>query len=815
MRIRVCLLAVLLLSLSAFLPVSRNAFTASLLAQADAPTYRKPPQAIVDIMDAAPLPLVVVSPSRDVIALASRRSMPTIADLARPWLGLAGSRISPSNNGPRNVQGGTGITLRTIATGAERTIQVPADAQIGLVGFSPDGTRLAFTNTRETRIDLHVTDVATGATRVVDAALNLVVGGCGWLTDSSALLCPFVPGERPAPPAAPAAPSGPNIQANDGPAGPIFTFQDLLTSAHDEALFEYYASSQLAFVDAATGRRSPLGRPGLVTGVASPDGQYVLVSRVKRPFSRLLLWSQFPRDVEVWNRRGERVRTVADVPMADRVPVNGVITGPRAHRWTPLEAATLIWVEALDQGDIRNKVPHRDRIVSLTAPFTGEAAEVGRTQYRFGGASWTDTGTILLTENDRDTRTTRTWVLNSRWGEPRKLWDRKQQDRYADPGSPVFRPGRPTILQVGDAIYLNGAGASAEGDRPFLDRLNLRTFTTERLFRSDAASFESIVGLLDENGGRVLTRRETKTLPPNYFIRDLRAGTDQTLTRFTDPHAQLTQAMANRLFVTYKRKDGVGLSGTIYLPVGYQQGQRVPMLVWAYPQEFVDSDAAGQVVGSPNRYTSVAGSSHLLMLMQGYAVFDGPTMPIVGPGETANDKYVEQLVASAEAAVDKAVELGIADRNRIAVGGHSYGAFMTANLLAHTDLFKAGIARSGAYNRSLTPFGFQAETRTFWEVPDVYAKMSPFWNANRIKEPILLIHGEADDNTGTFPIQSERFYMALKGHGATVRYVTLPHEAHGYLARESNMHVVSETLDWLDRHVKNAPARPPAATATQ
>jgi dipeptidyl aminopeptidase/acylaminoacyl peptidase len=367
----------------------------------------------------------------------------------------------------------------------------------------------------------------------------------------------------------------------------------------------------------------------------------------------------------------------------------------------------------------------------------------------------------------------------------------------------MFRPGRATILQVGDAIYLNGQGASPDGDRPFLDRLNLRTFTTERLFRSDMTSFESIVGLLDESGGRVVTRRETRTQPPNYVIRNLQTGTEQAITRFADPHPQLTKAMADRLFVTYKRKDGVGLSGTIYLPVGYQKGQRVPMLVWAYPQEFVDTDAASQVVGSPNRYTSVTGASHLLLLTQGYAIFDGPTMPIVGPGETANDKYIEQLVASAEAAVDKAVELGIADRSRIAVGGHSYGAFMTANLLAHTDLFVAGIARSGAYNRSLTPFGFQAETRTFWEVPEVYAKMSPFWHANTIKEPVLLIHGEADDNTGTFPIQSERFYMALKGHGATARYVTLPHEAHGYVARESNMHVVAETLNWLDYYVKS------------
>jgi dipeptidyl aminopeptidase/acylaminoacyl peptidase len=279
------------------------------------------------------------------------------------------------------------------------------------------------------------------------------------------------------------------------------------------------------------------------------------------------------------------------------------------------------------------------------------------------------------------------------------------------------------------------------------------------------------------------------------------------VTTFKDPHPQITSATANRMFVTYKRKDGVGLSGTIYLPAGYQKGQRVPMLVWAYPREFVDADAASQVVGSPNRFTTVGGSSHLLLLTQGYAIFDGPTMPIVGPGETANDTYVEQLVSSADAAIAKAVELGIAERGRIGVGGHSYGAFMTANLLAHSDLFAAGVARSGAYNRTLTPFGFQAETRTFWEIPDIYAKMSPFWNAHKINEPILLIHGEADDNSGTFPIQSERLYMALKGHGATVRYVTLPHEAHGYAARESNLHVLAETVTWLDKYVKNAPAK--------
>ncbi len=794
-------LVVLLLVLAGSVP--------ALVAQSgeQAARYQTPPQAIVDILDAEPLPAVTVSPARDVIALVSRRSMPPIGELAKPMLRLAGVRVNPANGGPHRPPPGTGITLRAIATGTERRTQVPADAHLDFAGFSPDGKRFAFTNTTDTRIDLYVGDVATGATRKVDAAVNPLLSGCDWTRDSTSLVCTFVPAGRGQAPAEPAAPGGPNVQEHQGPPGPIPTFQDLLTSAHDEALFEHYFTSELGIVDAASGRRTVVGQPGMLGAAPSPSGEYLLVARIKRPFSRLLTYGGFPYDMEVWNRRGDRVRTVAEVPMRDNVPINGVMTGPRSVRWAPLEPATLVWVEALDRGDLRNAVPHRDRVMTHRAPFTGAPSEVAKTQYRFGDVDWTEQGLILLTENDRATRTTRTWVMNGSWAEPRKLWDRRQQDSYGNPGSPVLRPGAGTILQTGDSIYLSGAGASPEGDRPFLDRLNLKTFASERLFRSDAASYESFVGLLDDGAQRILTRRETKTTPANYFVRDLANRREHAVTTFADPHPQITRAMADRQFVTYTRKDGVGLSGTLYLPVGHQPGQRVPMLVWAYPREFTDADSASQVVGSPNRFTTVTGASHLLLLAQGYAIFDGPTMPVVGPGETANDTYVDQLVASAAAAIDKAVALGVADRARVAVGGHSYGAFMTANLLAHSDLFAAGVARSGAYNRTLTPFGFQSERRTFWEVPEVYGRMSPFFHAHRINEPILLIHGEADDNSGTFPIQSERLYMALKGHGATVRYTTLPHEAHGYAARESVLHVVWETLTWLDKYVKQAPAR--------
>jgi len=793
----------------AFTVLTFVAGTAGLFAQsaANRPSgYLTPPKAIVDILEAEPLPLVAIGPDRETMVITTRRSMPSIEEVSQPMLRIGGTRINPRNNALHRAPAGTGITLRSVSTGAERKIAVPANSRIGAIGFSPDGKRIFFTNTRDARVDLHMVDLATAQARIVDAAINGIAAPCEWLDDSSAVLCGFVPAGRAAAPALPRAPSGPNIQENFGRPGPIPTYQDMISSEYDEDLFEYYATTQLGLVDAATGRMSAIGRPGMIErATASPNGAYILVERTKRPFSRLLTRNGFPSDVEIWSRKGEKVRTVADVPMSDVVPINGVITGPRSYQWHPIEPATAIWVEALDKGDIRNKVPHRDRVMTLKAPFTAEPVEVAKTEFRFADASFTDSGTILLSEADRATRKVRTWVLNSSWSEPRKLWDRRQQDAYSNPGTPMLRPGKATIFQNADAIYLAGPGSSPEGDRPFLDRLNLKTFATERLFRSEGSAYETVVTLMDDGAAKVLTRYESRTEPGIYTVRGLSGGTKQTLLQFKDPHPQITAA--ERMMVTYKRKDGVQLNGTIYLPPGYKKGERLPMFVWAYPREFTDTDAASQVTGSPNRFTSVSGASHLLLLTQGYAIFDGPTMPIVGSGETANDTYVDQLVSSAAAAVDKAVELGIADRHRIGVGGHSYGAFMTANLLAHSDLFAAGVARSGAYNRTLTPFGFQAERRTFWEIPEIYGRMSPFFNANKINEPILLIHGEADDNSGTFPIQSQRLYMALKGHGATVRYVTLPNEAHGYAARESIFHTVTETLNWLDKYVKNAKPR--------
>jgi dipeptidyl aminopeptidase/acylaminoacyl peptidase len=792
----------------------------TLSAQAPTPSasgYLLPPKEIVAILDAAPPPTVELSPKKDMVALLVRASMPTIAELSQPMHRIAGIRINPRTNGPHRAQLARSLTLKTIADGAEKKVTLPPNPAVSFIGFSPDGKRFAFTQQRDNGIELWVGDSATGqAKSITTAPLNAALGTpCEWVGDGGSLLCEFVPSNRGAVPTM-GVPTGPNIQEHRGGIAPVRTYQDLLTSAYDEALFDYYATSQLAFVDAASGQRTAVGTPTVFAQAApSPDGQFILVRRVRRPYSWLVPYGNFPASQEVWDRNGAQVKLLAQVPMADNVPNGGVLPGPRGFQWQALAPATVVYAEALDGGDPKTKVPHRDKLMTISAPFTAAASELARTEYRFNGASWTTGGALLLTENDRGRRWTRTWIIDKPGTTPRKLWDRSQEDSYANPGTPQRTDGASgvsTIQQNANSIYLAGLGAAPEGARPFVDRLDLTTLKTDRLFQTTGRSYETVLGVLNADGSSILTRYESRTEPPNVYVRDLKAGTRRALTTYTDPAPQLKGIQ--KQLVTYKRSDGVELSATIITPPGWTPAQGpLPTLLWAYPREFTDPANAGQVTTSADRYTSIGGASHLLFLTQGYAIIDDPTMPIVGPGETANDTYVQQLVASAQAAVDRAVSLGVTDRNRVVTGGHSYGGFMTANLLAHSDIFRAGLARSGAYNRTLTPFGFQNEQRTFWEVPQIYGAMSPFYHANKINEPILLIHGEADDNSGTFPIQSERLYMALKGHGATVRYVTLPNEAHGYAARESVLHTVAEMLNWSNEFAKNA--KPRTTTSVQ
>jgi dipeptidyl aminopeptidase/acylaminoacyl peptidase len=782
--------------------------------------YKKPPKEVLDILNAPVTPGISVSPTRDNIIMSTGLRYPPLADLAQPMLRLAGRRINPAANSPHRYQYSVALTLKRVADGSEVKIEVPPGAKISGVEWSDDGKHFAFLNGTANRVELWVGDAATGKIRNLKGLnINSIMpSALNWMPDNRTLLVQLVPASRGAAPATPLVPTEPNTQESSGRPGPVRTYEDLLRSPHDEALYEFYATSQLAFVDSATGRATSLGQPGIYQSLdPAPDGQHLLVTRIHRPFSYLFPDSAFPKDIEVWDAKGKPVYKVASLPLADQVPIGGVITGPRFVRWRPDEPATLVWVRALDNGDPKKKVPHRDTIVMLRGPFTGQPAELFKTEQRFTSMIWGERdAVVLISDYDRDKRWIRTLLLNANKPDvaPKLVWSRSDQDRYNDPGTPATRivNGQRVMVQNGDWIYLSGNGASPEGDRPFLDRFNLQTLKAERIFRSEANNFEPVTSLVTTDGTQFITRRESPTEAPNYFVRSS-TGQSRALTQFPDPMPQLRGI--KKQLVTYKRADGVPCSFTLYLPPDYKEGTRLPTVVWAYPLEFTDAGTAGQITGSTQRATSIVGPSHLFFLLGGYAVLDNATMPIVGNPETVNNTYVEQIVMSAKAAIEKATEMGVTDPDRVGVGGHSYGAFMTANLLAHSDLFRAGIARSGAYNRTLTPFGFQSERRTIWEAPELYLKVSPFMFASKINEPMLMIHGEADDNSGTFPIQSERMYQAMKGHGATVRLVMLPHEAHGYAGRESIEHVLFEMINWFDKYVKNAPSRSKETTSAQ
>ncbi len=778
-------------------------------------TYQKPPRAIEDVLNAPATPSLSISPAKNYVILSEPLRYPPIADLAEPALRIAGLRINPRTNGPHRALYATKLTLKRVSDGVETVVAVPAGAKIGNLHWSPDGSRAVFTNAGSDRIELWVVETGTGkARRLEGLRLNLAVwapqeGGPGveWADSNHTVLVPLVPANRGAIPVASAVPTGPHVQESEGKAGPVRTYEDMLQTPHDEDLFDYYATAQLAFVDVTTGKATLAGTPAVyISARPSPDARHLLTVRVHRPYSYLHPFDHYPREVEILDRAGKLEHTVASLPLEERVPIEGVPVGPRNYLWQPSAPGTLLWLEALDGGDPKAKAPFRDRVMLFRGPFTGEPVELVRMQQRIRGVSMSDSTTFaMVTDYERTRRWTRTFSVDlAKAGEPPQLlWERNVQDRYKDPGVPVMQAGRRSgVLQKGDSIYLMGLGASAAGDRPFLDRYNTKTHQTERVFQAGTNAYEVLEGLLDDDGTRIITRRESPTDPPNYFIRT--AGTQQAkaFTHFPDPAPQL-RGIEKRL-VTYKRADGVPLSFTLYLPPGYKPGTRLPTVVWAYPLEYNDADTAGQITGSTQRFTSIVGMSHLFFLLEGYAILDNAAMPVIGDPETVNNSYIEQVVADAKAAIDKAVEIGVTDPDRVGVGGHSYGAFMTANLLAHSTLFRAGIARSGAYNRTLTPFGFQSERRTLWQAPETYLRMSPFMNADKIKRPILLIHGEADDNQGTFPIQSERMYHAIRGNGGVVRYVTLPFEAHGYTSRESIEHTLWEMVSWFNKYVKGA-----------
>ena len=799
-------------------------------AQADL-KYQEPPKVIVDLVDTKPTPNVEVSPKDESgkrwMLIEHISGLPSIADLAQPELRLAGLRFNPRTNGPSRGRYITSLALKALPDGAEKTVQgIPSSAKIRFVAWAPDGRRVFFVNATDDPSDaglsLWVVDAASAsARRLPGIALNGIFGRpCEWVSDSQGLVCKTIP-KRGAAPQRNEVPNGPVVQENLGRVTPGATYEDLLKNPEDEKIFDYYATSQIELIR-LDGSTKALGKPGVVVSASpSPDGHYVLVEERHHPYSYLLPFEMFPRRMVVINVAGGASKQLADIPLQDTIPNihDAVPTGPREFEWRSDAPATVFWVEAADGGDPRKDAPIRDTLFLLDSPFEGSARKLAELPVRFRSVTWS-AGLLALVEERRwkDRKQIMLRVSPDGAAPPTVLFEGSFEDRYHDPGQPFVTTnarGKDVLQTTADSagIYLHSRGASPEGDRPFVSVMSVTNGETKKVWQSAAQFFELPAEVLDSAKQTILVRRESQELSPNYYIETAEKVETTQVTDFPSPYGNAR--LPKKQVLKYKRADGVDLTANLYLPPDYKPGDGpLPTLLEAYPTEYKTRAAAGQMRGSPNEFPLLYWGSPVPFVTQGYAVLENATIPIVGEGQAEpNDTYVEQLTASAQAAIDEGARLGVVDRNRVAVMGHSYGAFMTVNLLAHTNLFKAGIARSGAYNRTLTPFGFQNEDRTYWQAPEIYYKVSPFSYADKIKSPLLLIHGEADNNTGTFPIQSERLFSAIKGQGGTVRFVLLPLESHGYAARESVLHMLWEMNSWLNTYVKNPPSTNAAASA--
>ncbi|MVN91882.1 S9 family peptidase [Mucilaginibacter aquatilis] len=785
----------------------------------DAVGYQKPPQAMTDLLLAKPTPSVSINSKAEWMILSERNALPSVEELARPEMRIAGMRINPNNFAPsRQVISYSGFSLKNIKTGKVYPVTgLPATLNASGLSWSPDQSKAAFTQTNAKGVDLYVINIATQkATKVNKLPLNAVMGSFGsgvtWV-DNSTMMYKVIVKPATMAPAKPLSPTGPVVQQNLGKSAPAVTYQDMIKSPYDEKLFEFYSTSQL--VMNKNGVETPVGKPAIYASTTlSPDKKYMLVRTLHKPFSYLVPAQSFPSTVVITDLTGKALKTLANLPSGEVRPsgYDNLQNVPRSFDWRDDEAATITWAMPLDSGLIRKKVDFHDAVYALSAPFTGEAKELFKTEQRFRNVQWGTADLALVSEGLRSKQSSRVSRYNPSTGKLEKLWDRNQTDVYGNLGDPVTdknKFGRQVIMPIenGTKLLMNNViGSSPKGDLPFLATFDLNSKKSDIIWRCEPGHFEYVYDVLDPAKLVLVTRREAQTEVPNYYIKNLKLRiADQQITNFTNPYPQMQGVTKTKL--QYKRGDGIDMTGDLYLPKGYNKDKDgpLPVLIWAYPAEFNSADDAAQIKGSKDRFITISPGGPVFFVTQGYAVLDNASMPIVAKdGKRPNDNFVDQLKLNAEAAINKLSDLGVGDRNRVAVGGHSYGAFMTANLLAHTKLFKAGLAESGAYNRTLTPFGFQNEERTYWDDPKLYYDMSPFSFANQIKTPLLLIHGDADDNTGTYPINSERLFAAIKGFGGTVRFVFLPYEAHGYRGRENLMHKLWEQLEWMNKYVKDA-----------
>jgi len=780
-------------------------------------TYQKPPKEILDLADVPQTPSVLIDDENENIVLLHRSKYKTIVELSETEMRLAGLRINPVTNIGSRTTFFNNITLMKVGEREEITVKgLPDEPRLSYFSWSPDQSKMAFTHTTLTGVELWVLDVASAAaSKLTNPVLNANTGRpFYWFPDGESFLVKMLPEDKePLIDKSTAVPTGPRVSVSEGEMAQNRTYQDLLQDRADEFNFEQLVRSTLYKLD-LNGKKSEWQETAMITRVnISPDGEYVLVTALEKPFSYLVPYSRFPSKTIVYDKDGNEVKMLLESPLLEEMPKGFMATqkGMRSINWRNDKPATIYYVEALDEGDPAIETEFRDEVFEWEAPFNGNPKSILKTIQRYAGILWGNDEIAIAFDRWWNTRNAKTYLFNpsdaSR--KPEILFDRNYQDSYNDPGSFLTDKnewGENSLVINKNTLYLTGTGHSEDGPRPFFRKFNLKTKEIKELWRADGLqTLEQIVKVIDPGTGVLLTRVESSNVFPNYFIRNIKKRIAlQQITFFPNPFENLEGV--HKELITYQREDGVELSGTLYLPAGYdiERKEKLPMVLWAYPREFKDAASAGQVTSSPHQFTAPNYGSPIFWVTRGYVILDNAAFPIIGEGKKEpNDTFREQLVANAKAAIDAADALGYIDRNRVAVGGHSYGAFMTANLLSHSNLFAAGIARSGAYNRTLTPFGFQSEERSYWEAPEVYNGMSPFMHADKMKTPLLLIHGEDDNNSGTYPLQSERYFNALKGLGATSRLVFLPKESHGYAARESILHVLWEQDQWLEKWVKN------------
>lgn len=778
-------------------------------------TYQVPPKEIYDLIMAKPIPSASVDDAGKWMLLMERNTFPSVAELAEPELRIAGLRINPNNFSQSRMTTLAGMSLKDINSMQEYAIQgLPAEMRATSIQWSPSQNKIAFVNLTYDKVDLYVIDISSfKATKINQRPLNIVTGGTfAWVDDNSLIYKATI--TNAVKPEKPLAPTGPVIQESLGKKAAARTYQDLIKSGYDEALFEFYAKAQLVFTDIT--KESTIGEPAIYRSfTVSPDQKYLLLQTIDKPFSYTVPAYEFPHTVTVADMKGNLVREIAVNPSSEGVPIgfDDSPDFPRSFSWRNDEPATVTYVKALDGGLGKSKSEWRDAMMAVRINSTGTeapATELFKTTMRYQGVTWGNSTIAVFYEESHANRKFQMNRYNPSTGKSDSLFARSSDDSYSDIGNPLTQKnefGRQVLVVMKEKeLILSADGASDEGDMPLIRIFDITTGKTRLVWRCKAPYYEYLVKMIDPVKPAFITSRESQKEVTNYYLHTTvkKKTVEKPLTAFANPYAELEGVSRSK--ITYKRDDGVNLSGNLYLPKGYDAARdgALPILIWAYPIEYKSASDASQVRGSKNTFTRPFYGSPSLWVTRGYAILDNAEMPIVGEnGKEPNDNFIPQLYLNAHAAIQALVKMGVGDSTRVAVGGHSYGAFMTVNLLAHTNLFKAGIARSGAYNRTLTPFGFQGEERTYWEAPEVYYNMSPFSHAEKIKTPLLLIHGDADNNSGTFPIQSERLFAAIKGLGGTVRYVSLPYESHGYAAKENILHMLWETDQWLEKYVKN------------